>query len=138
LASFEYDPGRRFRSYLSVIVNSAISDHMNKRRRPTFIAGEDLTQLLASLPAREDLVARIEAAYDKELLQVAMQQVEKRVHAHTWRAFYLLALEGRSGVEVAVELGMEVNTAYVARKKVQRMIREVITKLETGGEEATL
>jgi DNA-binding CsgD family transcriptional regulator len=48
----------------------------------------------------------------------------------------LLAIEGLSGAEVAARLGMEVNTAYVARKKVQRMIREVATRLERSGAES--
>ena len=82
------------------------------------------------MPAREDLLARIEAAYDTELLAHAMRDVESRVQPHTWRAFRMLALEDRSGADVAAELGMEVNTAYVARAKVQRMIRDAIARLE--------
>jgi hypothetical protein len=60
-----------------------------------------------------------------------MREVEGRVQPRTWRAFHMLAFEHRSGADVAAELGMAVNTAYVARKKVQRMIREVITRIET-------
>jgi len=130
-AGFVYDPTRRFRSYLSAIVTSAVSNHTSKRRPTPLKRGEDAAALLASLPARDDLIARIEAAYDTELLAVAMREVEGRVQPRTWRAFHLLAFEGRSGADVAQELGMEVNTAYVARKKVQRMLREVITRLET-------
>ena len=91
-----------------------------------------MRQLLDSAPAREDLITRIEAAYYTELMAVAMREVEGRVKPHTWRAFQMLALEGHSGAAVAEELGMEVNTAYVARKKVQRMIREVVVKLGGG------
>ncbi len=53
-----------------------------------------------------------------------MREVETRVQPHTWQAFRLLAIEGRPGSEVAALLGMEISTAYyVARSKVQRMIR---------------
>ena len=42
----------------------------------------------------------------------------------TWDAFQLLAIEGRSGAEVARQLNMKVATVFVARSKVQRMLRE--------------
>jgi len=59
-----------------------------------------------------------------------MAEVKTRVRPHTWQAFELLALEHRSGADVAATLNIEVNTAYVARRKVQRMIREIIDRLE--------
>jgi RNA polymerase sigma factor (sigma-70 family) len=129
---FEYDATRRFRSYLSAIVSSAIADHIKGRKNKSIKFSNAESSILDSVPARQDLIARIEAAYDQELLTIAMQQVEERVQPRTWRAFTMLALEHRSGGEVAQELGMEVNTAYVARKKVQRMIREVINKIDAG------
>ncbi len=130
-SGFVYDPTRRFRSYLGVMVASAVANHTSKRRPTPLTRGGDAATLLDSLPARDDLIARIEAAYDTELLAVAMREVEGRVQPRTWRAFHMLAFEHRSGADVAAELGMAVNTAYVARKKVQRMIREVITRIET-------
>ncbi len=87
-------------------------------------------ELLASLPAREDLVTRLEQAYDTKLLALAMDEVKARVQPHTWQAFELLAIERRSGAEVAEALGIDVGLAYVARRNVQRMIRETITRLE--------
>ena len=42
----------------------------------------------------------------------------------------MLALEHRPGREVADQLGMAINTVFVARKKVQRLIRETIHQLE--------
>lgn len=132
-AAFRYDPRQTFRGYLRRIVANAVSDWSHLRRADRIAPGDsDAQDQLWSVPAREDLLARIEAAYDTELLAEAMRDVESRVQPHTWRAFQMLALEERSGADVAAELGMEVNTAYVARAKVQRMIRDAITRLETG------
>ncbi len=130
-AGFEYDPSQRFRGYLRRIVTSVVSDRTRRRAVEPLRRSEEVHELLDSLPAREDLVARIEAAYDTELVAVAMRDVQTRVKPHTWRAFELLAMQGLSGAVVAEELGMEINTAYVARKKVQRMIREALAQLET-------
>jgi RNA polymerase sigma factor (sigma-70 family) len=130
-ASFEYDPARTLRGYLRRMVTTAVSDWADQLRRGGRLGTTaSLDALLAGEPAREDLAARIERAYDTELLAIAMREVEARVEPHTWEAFRLLALEGRSGAEAAERLGMKINTAYVARNKVQRMIREVIGRLD--------
>ena len=89
--------------------------------------------LLREIPARDDLQAQLEKVYDQELLQIAMAHVENQVEPHTWEAFRLLALEHQSGHEVAVRLGIRINTAYMARSKVQRLIRETISRLEERG-----
>jgi RNA polymerase sigma factor (sigma-70 family) len=132
-AKFRYNPARRFRGYLRQIVTSALSEWNAAAPGESPLAGrEPAAELLASLPAREDLISRIEQAYDTELLELAMQDVEQRVKPHTWQAFRLLAIERRSGAEVAEQLGIDPSLAYVARGNVQRMIRETITRLEGG------
>lgn len=137
-ASFHYDPSQTLRGYLRRMVLSAVSEWAEQARRGGRVGGkEPLDALLENIPAREDLAARLERAYDTELLAIAMREVEERVQPHTWEAFRLLAMEGRSGMEVAERLGMQVNTAYVARTKVQRMIREVMAKLDTQSETPT-
>lgn len=134
-ASFRYDPTQTLRGYLRRMVLSAVSDWAEQTRRGGRVGRHaPLDALLENLPAREDLATRLERAYDTELLSIAMREVEERVQPHTWEAFRLLALEGRSGGDVAERLGMQVNTAYVARTKVQRMIREVMERLETQSE----
>jgi RNA polymerase sigma-70 factor (ECF subfamily) len=132
-ASFQYDPTRRFRGYLRQIVVSAVADWSDRKQvgKPVRCA-EAATILMASIPAREDLVARIEKAYDTELLEIAMREVEARVQPHTWQAFRQLAIEGQPASQVAERLGMEINTAYVARSKVQRMIRAAVERLGGG------
>ena len=47
----------------------------------------------------------IEEAYDTELLDVAMQDVRKRVKPHTWRAFEM-SPSSEPGSEAAEELGI--------------------------------
>lgn len=129
---FQYDPARSFRGYLRRMVVTAVADWADEAERIRRRGDVRFGELLDSVPAREDLVGRIEQAYDTELLAIAMREVEERVQPHTWQAFRLLALERRSGADVAEQLGMQVNTAYVARKKVQRMIRDTIAKMDTG------
>ncbi len=124
---FDYNPRGRFRSYLEQVARSALVRWAEQAGAPH----EQATRsLLEKTPEREDLLARLAEAYDTELVAIAMAEVKTRVRPHTWQAFELLALEHRSGADVATTLNIEVNTAYVARRKVQRMIREIIDRLE--------
>lgn len=131
-ASFEYDPSRRFRGYLRQILKSALAGWSAARGSDRPAASSGAKGLLESLPAREALLERIEAAYDTELLTLAMKDVRPRVKPHTWRAFELLAIERRSGSEAAEELAISTDLVYAARRNVQKMLKEAIVRLEGG------
>ena len=124
---FDYNPRGRFRSYLEQVARSALVRWAEQAGAPH---DQATRSLLEKIPEREDLLARLAEAYDTEILAIAMAEVEQRVKPHTWRAFQMLAIEHRSGADVAAELEIEANAAYVARWNVQRMIRAVIDRLE--------
>jgi len=85
--------------------------------------------------AHDNLVEELDEEFARDLLDEAMARVRLRVQPHTWQAFQLLALEGRSGAEAGVQLDMKVATVFVARSKVQKMIQEEVRKLESSGPE---
>lgn len=123
---YRHDPARRFRNHLRKIVLDAVADWQSKAGGTHDGAVGDR---LASLPAREDLVASLEAAYDTDAAARALREVERRVQPHTWRAFQLQVLDGMRGEAVARELGVTVNVVYVARHKVTRMLRDAVSRL---------
>lgn len=130
-ARFRYEPGSTFRGYLRSIVDGAVADWYAAQRKASSGVGrirplEDLSRR----PARLDLAARLEEAFDTELMALAMRDVRARVRPHTWRAFHRQVFDQCSGVDVAAELGVDVNVVYVARHKVTRMIRETVRRLE--------
>jgi RNA polymerase sigma factor (sigma-70 family) len=129
-AKFRYDPAQRFRGYLRRMVVNAVSD-WSAARRPDPIGGDGtaLHDLMANIPARDSLVERIEEAYDMELLDAALREVECRVRPHTWQAFCLLAIEGVPAAAVASRLGMTVDNAYRARSYVLRLLRRAVVRL---------
>jgi RNA polymerase sigma-70 factor (ECF subfamily) len=132
-ARFDYDPARRFRHYLKRIVTTALADwHADAPDTALQSDSEAVAAVVSSVPAREELIARIEQAYDGERLRIVMAEVEGRVQPHTWEAFRLLALEHLSGRAVADRLGIEINTAYRARSKVLRMIRAALAQIDDG------
>lgn len=133
-ASFRYDPEKRFRAYLRRMVLSALSDWSEAKKGQRVVpSGDASPSLLDSQPAREDLAARLEHAFDTELLAAAMAEVERRVKPRTWQAFRMLAIDNLPGREVAATLGMDQRHVYVARSEVQSMIRAVIANRTSPG-----
>jgi RNA polymerase sigma-70 factor (ECF subfamily) len=132
-ANFEYDPKRRFRGYLRQILNSALAGWAASRKTEAPAAGSDAEARLDSLQAREDLIQRIETAYDTELLAIAIEDVKTRVKPHTWRAFEIVAIEMQPGSAICEELGISPDSVYAARRNVQKMLKETVARLEGGG-----
>jgi RNA polymerase sigma factor (sigma-70 family) len=131
LREFRYDPSRSFRAWLKTVAHHAWSKYMASVQRPGRGSGDSaVLPLLHSLAAREDLAAQLEEEFDRELLDLAMLRVAQRVEPHTWRAFYLLAIEGMDGAAVAAELDMQVGMVYVAKSRVQKLLQEEIRLLE--------
>jgi len=133
LRAFVYDPSRSFRGWLKTLVHHAWRDFVDspRRSRPAS-GGRQVWELMGTLQAREDLIQRLQEAFDYELLEAAKVRVRLRVAPHTWEAFRLVALERLPVAEVAATVHMQVAMVYVAKSKVQKMLQEEIHKLEVG------
>jgi RNA polymerase sigma-70 factor (ECF subfamily) len=131
MKTFAYDASGSFRGWLKTLTHHAWQDYVQSRHRAgAGQGGSEVLRHLNEIAAREDLLQRLEAEFDRELLQKAEERIKARVQQHTWEAFRLLAVEGLSGAEVADRLGMKVAAAFVARSKVQKMIQEEMRRLE--------
>jgi RNA polymerase sigma-70 factor (ECF subfamily) len=131
LPTFSYDPSKRFRAWLRTLTYHAWVDFLADRG-PRSTGDPAAWDALASAECREDLLKRIEDAFDLELLEQAMARVRERVEPATWEAFRLTAIEGVPASEVALRLGKQVATVYVGRSNVQKMLRDDIALLESG------
>ena len=124
LCTFKYDPSKSFRAWLKTVARHAWSDLRD--RHDHVVAGDSM---IFSVEARADLEARLEAIYDIELLEIAMEKVRNRVESSTWEAFRLTAIEGQPAVATAHELSMAVGNVYVAKHRVQKLIQQEIRDL---------
>jgi len=134
LPQFKYDPARSFRGWLKTLTHHAWHDFITEagyRNRGTGDTG--VIDQLQSVEAREDLAARVEAEFDKELLQVALVRARERVAASTWEAFRLAALEQMSPQAVADQLGVRVSQVYLAKHRVQKLVQEEVQALQGSG-----
>ena len=132
LRDFTYEPSRSFRGWLKTLAHHAWRNFVDSPRRTQAAAGgNQVWEQIQTLEAREDLLQKLQEAFDHELLEAAKVRVRLRVAPHTWEAFRLVALEGRPVAEVAALVQMQVAMVYVAKSKVQKMLHEEIQKLET-------
>jgi RNA polymerase sigma-70 factor (ECF subfamily) len=134
LRAFEYDPRESFRGWLRTVTRHAWIDHCRSRARAVAGSGDSaIHERLESEAAREELVQKLEAVYDLEVLEEASGRVRLRVQPETWEAFQLTHFEGLSAAVVAGRLNMKVASVYVARNRIQKMLREEIERLEQPG-----
>lgn len=134
MREFHYDPAGSFRAWLRTVTGHACGRFMLRENRAQGEKGGEALRHIEEAPARRELAQRIEEAFDEELLQQAIAAVRGSVAAHTWEAFRLTALEGQSGAEAARRVGMPVMHVYVARQRVQEMLRREVGRLQQAGD----
>ena len=131
MRDFVYDPALSFRAWLKTVAHHAWRNWADSRQRLTAGSGDStVLEQLASLPAREDLLTRLEEEYDRELLEHAVALVRLRVAPHTWEAFRLTALENVSAAEAARRLNLQIANVYQAKSTVRKMLQEETQRLE--------
>jgi RNA polymerase sigma factor (sigma-70 family) len=130
MREFRYDPTRSFRAWLRTVTVRACNRFVIKESRAAGRKDLQSLRLLDEAPARQELARRLEEAFDKELLEQAMETVRGSVAPHTWEAFRLTALLHHSGAEAARQLTMPVMHVYVARQRVQTRLRQEVKRLQ--------
>jgi RNA polymerase sigma-70 factor (ECF subfamily) len=136
LPQFKYDPSKSFRGWLKTLTHHAWHDFVTEAGYRNRGSGDtSVLDQLQSIAAREDLAARMEATFDKELLEAALARARDRVAPTTWEAFKLAALDGVAPQQVADRLGVRVSQVYLAKHRVQKLVQEEIRAIE-GSEAA--
>jgi RNA polymerase sigma-70 factor (ECF subfamily) len=131
MRSFAYDPAQgHFRGWLRTLAWHAWSDLWQARRRAGWGSGDPAVQrFLEEQTCPDGLAAALEPEFTEEVYEEAAARVKLRVSRASWQAFELLAVEGKSGEEVAARLRMKVAAVYKARSRVQQMLRSEVERL---------
>ena len=122
LPSFQYDPGRSFRAWLAVVVANKWRE-LNRRRRPLSVPADDLVDVPGTANGFD------EVEYQRHISARALALIRTEFAPATWKAFWSVVVEGRSGAEVASDFGLTVNAVYLARGRVLRRLREELAGL---------
>jgi RNA polymerase sigma factor (sigma-70 family) len=125
MRNFRYDPSRSFCAWLKTVTQNALSDFVAGRgKQPGQLHPEII--IADRVAASTDLERELEGLFDRDLFQMAMRRVEKRVKPVTWDCFRLTALEGLSGQESGTRLGIPVAHVFVAKNRVQKLLQEEV------------
>jgi RNA polymerase sigma-70 factor (ECF subfamily) len=128
----EYDPRKgAFRSWLFTIVRRRLSNWRDRQATQTRGSGDSAVhQLLEQSAADADVESEWETEWQRRVFAWACEQVRPQVRGNAWQAFWQTAVEGRSGKEVAADLGISVSAVYLARSRVFARLRKLVASVE--------
>jgi RNA polymerase sigma-70 factor (ECF subfamily) len=135
IGRLDYDPGRgSFRGWLFTVVRNRLRNFLERQRRQNRgVGGTSAQNALDALAGREGEQSSLwERDYEGRLFACAVERVRDGLQPATWQAFWLTAVEGRRGKEVAERLGMTAAAVYLAKRRVTARLREEIGRLQGG------
>lgn len=118
--------GDTFRGWLWTITHNKLRDFWRARATsPQGVGGSEARELLL-------LVAEAESQSGTSprfggVLRRAVELVRSEFEDRSWQAFWRVTVDGRTAADVARELGMTANAVYVARSRILRRLRDVLS-----------
>jgi RNA polymerase sigma-70 factor (ECF subfamily) len=125
----EYDPARgSFRGWLFTVVRNRLRNFLASRARGEQGSGDTAQhKLLQEQPAPQE---ECDQEYERQLFHWAVEEVRGRFQETTWQAFWLTAVEGKSGKDVAKTLRMSVAAVYLAKGRVMARLKEQLRQVD--------
>ena len=99
------------------------------------ITDPGLWEKLESEQISHDFLKKLEEEADRELLDLAMGRVEKRVKPHTWKAFRLTTFHGMTAAQAARQLRLKESSVFVARHRIQHMLVEEVERIDAAADQ---
>lgn len=126
LPKFEHS-GRTgaFRNWLRTILVHRLRNFWRSRRhRPLAAGGSTWAEWIEQLAEdSSDASREWNAEHDRHVLARLLEQTRPRFEPQTWEAFHRQVFDGQRADVVAAELGLSLNSVYVARSRVLSALR---------------
>lgn len=131
-SSFTHNGGRgAFRAWLYTIARNRLRQFVAKSGRNELATGDSaVLDRAEAIPATDEEARIWEQEYERRVFAWASEQVRGRVDPSTWQAFWLTAVEGKSGEQTAAALGLTPGAVYVAKSRVMARLRAFIEEIE--------
>ena len=115
--------GQSFRGWLRTITGNKITDHfrVHSRRPQEIQAGSAIDRKAEPVESSDD--ERADRGHLQQLFEQAMHAIRPEFEPRTWQSFLLSALQRRSAVDIAEELGISTGAVRQAKYKVLRRLR---------------
>ncbi len=72
--------------------------------------------------------------WEKNLVDVALEQVKRRANAAHYQIFYWNAVQGIKPAEIARMAGVNVAQVYIVKQRIGRLVRQAIARLKAQAE----
>lgn len=124
LPRFRYDPAQSFRAWLKTVLMNVWRKHQRKAARAPVAGGNP------DLVADSDPGGFVDEAEHREfLVRRALLIAQVDFEPATWKACWEFVVHDRPAAEVAAELGLSVNSVYLAKSRVLRHLRAELAGL---------
>jgi RNA polymerase sigma-70 factor, ECF subfamily len=125
---FNRDGGSNtFRGWLRGITKRQLLAFWRHQKEQPIAAGGTTAQLrfaqIAAADVEEPSTADM-ASERMDLVRRALALVKADVEEHNWQAFWRVVVDGHAPADVAADLGISVNTVYLAKGRLLRRLRE--------------
>ena len=131
VSRLDYDRRKgTFRGWLYTVTRNALNTFFETQRRSPRGTGDSAVQeWLEGRPGPDEESATWDREYQQRLLTYAAEQARPSFEETTWQAFWLSAVEGAPGKEVAGKLNMTLGAVYIAKSRVLARIKEHVRQL---------
>lgn len=124
LPDFDYDPTKRFRAWLRTVTRNRAVDFQRRRARRE--SPRQSVPQVARMPSN-DVFEEVE--YRKFVVSRALEIMRGEFREEIWRACWLQVVEGQKAADVAAQLNLTINMAYLAKSRVLGRLREELDGL---------
>lgn len=126
LPQFSPNMGNGFRAWLRTVTLNKGRDYLRKQKRQPRHLDSGLAK---QLPGEDEIEFLSDQEYNFQLARHALQRMKDEFQEATWKACWLLVVEGVPGEEVASQLGISRNAVYLSKARVLRRLRQELQGL---------
>ena len=121
-----------FRGWLRTLTRNKLNDHFRKNgREPRPMGGTEALNYLEQIPDLSEAISTSsqsattteEIQIHHSLLRKALDNIRGSFSEQTWKAFWMVVIDGREVIDVSSDLLMKPGTVRVAKSRVLKRLR---------------
>jgi RNA polymerase sigma-70 factor (ECF subfamily) len=137
MRTFEYDKHGSFKGWLLHLTQWRISDQFRRRQKGIkLVDAKDTSTGTATVeripdPAGQPLEAAWNEEWEKNMLEVAIERVKRKVNPHHYQVFDLYVLQKWPISRITRALNMGPGKIYLIKHRISSLIKKEISHLQT-------